>query len=240
MNILPAIDLRDGKCVQLRGGSYDRELIRLPDPISVAQSWFDAGYEKIHIVDLDSATNNGNNTSLIIEMLQKFPNTIQVGGGIRQSEDIKILLDNGAVGVMVGTKAIIDNNWRNEIVNQFPNKIIIAADVDKDQQVLISGWTEKSGKNLVETLKELEELELGGVLITSIEEEGKMEGVNIDIFKTAIENSSKRIIAAGGISNMRDVQKLEDIGITDCVIGTAMYLGDFKNSNISQNDEVSK
>lgn len=240
MNILPAIDLRDGKCVQLRGGSYDRELIRLPDPISVASSWFDAGYEKIHIVDLDSATNNGNNTSLIIEMLQKFPNTIQVGGGIRQSEDIKILLDNGAVGVMVGTKAIIDNNWRNEIVNQFPNKIIIAADVDKDQQVLISGWTEKSGKNLVETLKELEELELGGVLITSIEEEGKMEGVNIDIFKTAIENSSKRIIAAGGISNMRDVQKLEDIGITDCVIGTAMYLGDFKNSNISQNDEVSK
>ena len=239
MNILPAIDLRDGKCVQLRGGSYDRELIRLPDPISVAQSWFDAGYEKIHIVDLDSATNNGNNTSLIIEMLQKFPNTIQVGGGIRQSEDIKILLDNGAVGVMVGTKAIIDNNWRNEIVNQFPNKIIVAADIDKDQQVLISGWTEKSGKNLVETLKELEELELGGVLITSIEEEGKMEGVNIDIFKTAIENSSKRIIAAGGISNMRDVQKLEDIGITDCVIGTAMYLGDFKNSNISQNDEVS-
>ena len=85
MNILPAIDLRDGKCVQLRGGSYDRELIRLPDPISVASSWFDAGYEKIHIVDLDSATNNGNNTSLIIEMLQKFPNTIQVGGGIRQS-----------------------------------------------------------------------------------------------------------------------------------------------------------
>lgn len=240
MNILPAIDLRDGKCVQLRGGSYDRELIRLPDPISVASSWFDAGYEKIHIVDLDSATNNGNNTSLIIEMLQKFPNTIQVGGGIRQSEDIKILLDNGAVGVMVGTKAIIDNNWRNEIVNQFPNKIIVAADIDKDQQVLISGWTEKSGKNLVETLKELEELELGGVLITSIEEEGKMEGVNIDIFKTAIENSSKRIIAAGGISNMRDVQKLEDIGITDCVIGTAMYLGDFKNSNISQNDEVSK
>lgn len=240
MNILPAIDLRDGKCVQLRGGSYDRELIRLPDPISVAQSWFDAGYEKIHIVDLDSATNNGNNTSLIIEMLQKFPNTIQVGGGIRQSEDIKILLDNGAVGVMVGTKAIIDNNWRNEMVNQFPNKIIVAADIDKDQQVLISGWTEKSGKNLVETLKELEELELGGVLITSIEEEGKMEGVNIDIFKTAIENSSKRIIAAGGISNMRDVQKLEDIGITDCVIGTAMYLGDFKNSNISQNDEVSK
>lgn len=240
MNILPAIDLRDGKCVQLRGGSYDRELIRLPDPISVAQSWFDAGYEKIHIVDLDSATNNGNNTSLIIEMLQKFPNAIQVGGGIRQSEDIKILLDNGAVGVMVGTKAIIDNKWRNEIVNQFPNKIIIAADVDKDQQVLISGWTEKSGKNLVETLKELEELELGGVLITSIEEEGKMEGVNIDIFKTAIENSSKRFIAAGGISNMRDVQKLEDIGITDCVIGTAMYLGDFKNSNISQNDEVSK
>lgn len=240
MNILPAIDLRDGKCVQLRGGSYDRELIRLPDPISVASSWFDAGYEKIHIVDLDSATNNGNNTSLIIEMLQKFPNTIQVGGGIRQSEDIKILLDNGAVGVMVGTKAIIDNNWRNEMVNQFPNKIIVAADVDKDQQVLISGWTEKSGKNLVETLKELEELELGGVLITSIEEEGKMEGVNIDIFKTAIENSSKRIIAAGGISNMRDVQKLEDIGITDCVIGTAMYLGDFKNSNISQNDEVSK
>ena len=220
MNILPAIDLRDGKCVQLRGGSYDRELIRLPDPISVAQSWFDAGYEKIHIVDLDSA--------------------IQVGGGIRQSEDIKILLDNGAVGVMVGTKAIIDNKWRNEIVNQFPNKIIVAADIDKDQQVLISGWTEKSGKNLVETLKELEELELGGVLITSIEEEGKMEGVNIDIFKTAIENSSKRIIAAGGISNMRDVQKLEDIGITDCVIGTAMYLGDFKNSNISQNDEVSK
>ena len=240
MNILPAIDLRDGKCVQLRGGSYDRELIRLPDPISVAQSWFDAGYKHIHVVDLDSATNNGNNTSLIIEMLQKFPNTIQVGGGIRQSEDIKILLDNGAVGVMVGTKAIIDNKWRNEIVNQFPNKIIIAADVDKDQQVLISGWTEKSGKNLVETLKELEELELGGVLITSIEEEGKMEGVNIDIFKTAIENSSKRIIAAGGISNMRDVQKLEDIGITDCVIGTAMYLGDFKNSNISQNDEVSK
>jgi phosphoribosylformimino-5-aminoimidazole carboxamide ribotide isomerase len=240
VNILPAIDLRDGKCVQLRGGSYDRELIRLPDPISVASSWFDAGYEKIHIVDLDSATNNGNNTSLIIEMLQKFPNTIQVGGGIRQSEDIKILLDNGAVGVMVGTKAIIDNNWRNEMVNQFPNKIIVAADVDKDQQVLISGWTEKSGKNLVETLKELEELELGGVLITSIEEEGKMEGVNIDIFKTAIENSSKRIIAAGGISNMRDVQKLEDIGITDCVIGTAMYLGDFKNSNISQNDEVSK
>ena len=112
MKIIPAIDLREGKCVQLRGGSYDDELVRLDDPVSVAKSWKNKGYKMLHVVDLDAATNRGSNREIIEELIDVFPENIQIGGGIREVDDISWLIDKGASAAMVGTKAVLDPKWR--------------------------------------------------------------------------------------------------------------------------------
>ena len=227
MKIIPAIDLREGKCVQLRGGSYDDELVRLDDPVSVAKSWKNKGYKMLHVVDLDAATNRGSNREIIEELIDVFPENIQIGGGIREVDDISWLIDKGASAAMVGTKAVLDPKWRNLIANKFPGKIIYCADVIADERIVVSGWKQDSGITLVKALDDISSLDLFGVLITSIVQEGTMGGVDSALFEEATSYSSLPIIAAGGIASYKDIEILKNAGVSSAVVGTAMYLNDF-------------
>lgn len=149
MIAIPAVDLRAGRCVQLVGGDYAQERVRLDDPVEVAREWVRAGFARLHVVDLDAATGRGSNRALIGELLRAVAREtggavpVQVGGGVREEEDIAALLDEGAAAVVVGTRAVEDEAWRETMALRYPGQLVLAADV-RGRQVVTRGWSSTS------------------------------------------------------------------------------------------------
>jgi phosphoribosylformimino-5-aminoimidazole carboxamide ribotide isomerase len=139
MIVIPAVDLREGACVQLVGGEYDAERVRLEDPLAVAQGWARLGFTRLHVVDLDAATGRGSNAELVREIMRDCGMVVQVGGGVRDEERVERLLDDGASAVVVGTRAIEDPDWLAEMAERYPGELIVAADV-RDRRVVTRGW----------------------------------------------------------------------------------------------------
>jgi phosphoribosylformimino-5-aminoimidazole carboxamide ribotide isomerase len=224
MIAIPAIDLRDGCCVQLVGGSFDDERVRLPDPVAVAQGWIDAGFRSIHVVDLDAAMGLAPNTSPVRRLARLPDIAVQVGGGVRSTELAESLLENGARAIVVGTRAVSDPSWLVEIAERWPGRVIVAADA-RDGQVVMKGWTESDARTVEELITELNPLPLGGFLVTAVEREGRMEGPAVDLIANARDVSRRPVIASGGIGSMDDLRALEAAGASAAVIGMALYSG---------------
>jgi len=224
MIAIPAVDLRGGHCVQLVGGDYADERVRLDDPAAVAREWAQLGFGRIHVVDLDAATGRGTNTDIIRDILRESAVPVQVGGGVRQESQIERLLDDGASWVVIGTRAIEDEDWRNEMANRFPGRLIIAADV-RERLVVTRGWTETSRLNVIDFVEELASLPLAGVLVTAVHLEGKMEGTDLPLMEDVAEASAWPVFASGGVSTLDDMRTLEHRGLTGAVLGMALYTG---------------
>ena len=224
MIAIPAIDLRDGACVQLVGGSYDAEAIRLDDPPSVARQWEDAGFKHLHIVDLDAATSRGVNTEIVRRLLRETSMIAQVGGGIREIDQIEALLSDGAQRVVVGTRGIEDPDWLAEATNAFPQSIILAADV-RDRKVVTRGWGKTSTRNVIEVVSELSSLPLAGIMVTAVHKEGQMLGTDLPLMEEVVEESTFPVYASGGVATIGDLRALEDRGVAAVIIGMALYTG---------------
>jgi len=224
MIAIPAVDLRSGHCVQLVGGDYADERVRLDDPIGVARDWARLGFERVHVVDLDAATGRGTNGEIIREILRESTVPVQVGGGVRQESQIERLLDDGASWVVVGTRAIEDEDWRREMANRFPGRLIIAADV-RERLVVTRGWAETSRLNVIDFVEELGALPLAGVLVTAVHLEGKMEGTDLPLMEEVAEASAWPVFASGGVSTLEDMRALEHRGLAGAVLGMALYTG---------------
>jgi len=223
MIISPAIDIREGNCVQLVGGSYEEELFRLPDPIAVCQDWISKGFSDVHIIDLDRATNRGTN----VETIKKLCATnseinFRVGGGIRTQEDIHELLNFGAKKVVVGTKAILDPDWFLQITKTFPMQVFVALEVD-GLDVKVSGWTEKYEATLEDLLEGFNKLDVAGIFVTAIHKEGKRQGTDLGLFENIRKLTPLPIVASGGVTTLGDIDDLERIGIEEVVLGAAIY-----------------
>lgn len=224
MIAIPAVDLRGGKCVQLVGGDYDAEKIRLEDPASVARDWVREGFTRLHVVDLDAATGRGHNKEIIREILRTADVPVQVGGGVRDESRIEQLLDDGASWVVVGTRAVEDEDWREEMANRFPGRLIIAADV-RERYVVTKGWAETSRLNVVDFVEELSALPLAGVLVTAVHLEGKMQGTDLPLMEDVAEASAWPVFASGGVTSLEDMRALEHRGLAGAVLGMALYTG---------------
>lgn len=224
MIAIPAVDLRGGKCVQLVGGDYDAEKIRLEDPPSVARDWVREGFTRLHVVDLDAATGRGHNMEIIREILRTADVPVQVGGGVRDESRIERLLDEGASWVVVGTRAVEDEDWREEMANRFPGRLIIAADV-RERYVVTKGWAETSRLNVVDFVEELSKLPLAGVLVTAVHLEGKMQGTDLPLMEDVAEASAWPVYASGGVTSLEDMRALEHRGLAGAVLGMALYTG---------------
>jgi phosphoribosylformimino-5-aminoimidazole carboxamide ribotide isomerase len=224
MIAIPAVDLRAGKCVQLVGGDYDAEKVRLDDPASVARDWVREGFNRLHVVDLDAATGRGRNDEVIREILRTAGVPVQVGGGVRDESRIERLLDEGAEYVVVGTRAVEDEDWRRDMANQFPGRLIIAADV-RERYVVTKGWAETSRLNVVDFVEELSTLPLAGVLVTAVHLEGKMEGTDLPLMEDVAEASAWPVFASGGVTSLEDMRALEHRGLAGAVLGMALYTG---------------
>lgn len=224
MMAIPALDLRGNACVQLVGGSYERERIRIYDPAGVALAWRSCGFRSLHLVDLDAATGRGSNFEIVQSILRLGDLRIQVGGGIQTAAQIERVLEGGASRVIVGTRAIEDRDWLEEVTSLFPGAIIVAADV-KDRQVVTHGWTRSQPKLVLDAIEELNGLQLAGILVTAVHREGLMQGVDLTLMEEVVETAEVPVFAAGGIGGMSDLRALAERGISAAIIGMALYTG---------------
>jgi phosphoribosylformimino-5-aminoimidazole carboxamide ribotide isomerase len=224
MIAIPAVDLREGTCVQLVGGSYASEAIRLDNPVEVARGWMRAGFQRLHVVDLDAATGRGDNASVVRDILADVPVSIQVGGGIRSGDTVERLLQEGASRVVLGTRALEEPEWLAGTASSFPGQLIVAADV-RERQVVTRGWARTLSRSVLDVVEQLNDIPLGGVLVTAVHREGQLAGTDLFLMEDVAELSVHPVIASGGISSIGDLRELADRGIAAAVIGMALYTG---------------
>ena len=225
MYIIPAIDLRDGRCVRLIQGQYDRQINYEDDPVKQAKEFSLAGAKWLHIVDLDGAkVGRPVNTDTIsaISALEKFK--IEVGGGIRDEASIKQLLDIGAERVIIGTKAVSDFEWFSEMAEKFGGRIVLGLDA-RGPKVATHGWTEDSAENLLEFATEAAKLPLAAIIYTDITKDGMMSGPNFERTKALVQAVEVGVVASGGVSEISDIKKLAELGAEAAIIGRSLYEG---------------
>ena len=224
MIVLPAIDLREGACVQLVGGRYEAEAVRLDDPLEVARGWARAGFRRLHVVDLDAATGRGSNTGLLEAILSDRSLEVQAGGGIRDEAAIRRLLDRGAVRVVVGTRAIEEPEWLAEMAVEFPHRLIAAADVS-GRAVMTRGWDRLLDRDVMDVVEHLGTLALAGVLVTAVHREGKLEGTDLALMRDLAARSRLPLYASGGIAGVNELRALAGLGVHAAILGMALYTG---------------
>ncbi len=224
MIVMPAVDIRDGACVQLVGGDYAREMIRIANPVRVALDWQARGFEWLHVVDLDAATRTGNNSSVIEEILSTVDAKVSVGGGIKSQEQAGRLLEKGASRVVIGSRGIEDRSWLRNLAETFPQKIVLAADV-RDRMVLTAGWREESTIRIDDLVTQLNEIPLAAVLVTAVHREGQQAGTDLQLFEEVASALTVPLIASGGITTMQELFALSGKNISAAVIGMALYTG---------------
>lgn len=222
MIAVPAVDLRGGRCVQLVGGRPSDERVSLPDPASVARRWADMGFASLHVVDLDAALDAGDNADVVAQVLSASPADAQVGGGVRTSERVETLLALGASRVVVGTRAVDDRAWLEDLARACPDQVVVAADV-RDGVVLRKGWTEASELLVEPFLDGLADLPLAGVLCTDVAREGRMEGIDLTGMRAVMSASPHPVQVSGGITSLDDLSALADAGASAAVLGMALY-----------------
>jgi phosphoribosylformimino-5-aminoimidazole carboxamide ribotide isomerase len=222
MIAIPAVDLRDGACVQLVGGEYAAERIRLPDPVAVALEWETQGFAMLHLVDLDAATGHGSNRTAIERILSRCTVPVQVGGGVRDRDSVAALFDAGAARVVVGTRALEDEHWLHEIADEWPHQIVVAADV-RERRIVTRGWARTMRVDIDEMLERLAPVPLAAVLVTAVHKEGLMQGADLALMDDVVERTSLPVIASGGIATTADLRRLADCGVSAAVLGMALY-----------------
>lgn len=233
MIAIPAVDLRDGACVQLVGGEYTNEKVRLDDPVAVARDWAQQGFARLHVVDLDAATGRGANRAIVREILRDASVPVQVGGGVRNEDQIERLIDDGASYVIVGTRAIEDEDWLAEMSHTFPGQLIVAADV-RGRHIVTRGWTKTSNKNVVHFVEDLAAFPLAGVLVTAVHKEGQMQGTDLMLMHDVADASACPVQASGGVSSIDDLRALEHRGVSAAVLGMALYTGAVEPRRIAE------
>ncbi len=233
MIVLPAIDLRDGACVQLVGGSYAHEKVRLTDVMGVAKRFQDAGLTTLHVVDLDAALGKGSNLQVIERLASIKDLTLQVGGGIRQHGDIERLLQLGVSRIVIGTRGIEDRPWLEEVSQRFPKQLILAADVRK-QNIVTKGWTHDTGLSISNFLQSCSALPLAGVLVTAVHVEGQLQGIDRALFEDCVRQTTLPIIASGGVTTLEDLFTLKALGAHAAVVGMALYTNRISLSSLAQ------
>jgi len=231
MYIIPAIDLRDGKCVRLIQGDYSRQINYEDNPVKQAQEFIRAGAKWLHIVDLDGAkVGSPRNTDTISAIAALGKLKIEIGGGIRDEESIKQLLDIGVERVIIGTKAVSDFEWFSEMAEKFSDKIVLGLDA-RGSKVSTHGWTKDSATNLLDFATEAAKLPLAAIIYTDITRDGMMAGPNFERTKALIEAVEMPVVASGGVGELSDIKKLAELGAEAVIIGRSLYEGTLKLSD---------
>ena len=229
MILIPAIDLKEGKCVRLRQGRMDDETVFSDNPVEVATRWVNEGAQRLHLVDLDGAfAGKPVNARVIHDIAQAHPNlTLQVGGGIRDEDTIQAYLNAGVQYVIIGTKAVNTPHFVGDVCAEFPGHIIVGLDA-KEGKVAIDGWSKLSNHDVIDLAQRFENDGVESIIYTDIGRDGMMKGVNVEATAKLARSIRIPVIASGGITNMEDIHalgKVSDDGIMGAITGRAIYEG---------------
>lgn len=226
--VIPAIDLRGGRCVRLHQGSYARETVYFDDPVKMAKLWRVQNARVLHVVDLDAARGGETeNRAIIREICNTLDIPVQVGGGIRTIEGIEAALSAGVHRVVLGTSAVREPDLVSEAIVKFGARRVVVGIDARDGEVRVEGWTEGSGLDAVEFALDMERRGCCRIVYTDISRDGTMEGPNIEAYRTLGSHlTSTRITASGGVGDYRDLvalASLKDVGVDSVIVGRALY-----------------
>ena len=224
--VIPAIDLRGGRCVRLYQGDFAKETVFSNDPVGVARRWEAAGAPRIHVVDLDGAASGRPvNTSIVEAIAGAVSIPIQVGGGLRTIEAIELLLARGAQRVVLGTSAAEDPALVGLAAQRFGEAIVVGVDA-RDGLVATHGWVKAQAISAVDLIKRMEALDVRRFVYTDIARDGALTGPAVDSIGDLLASTGAAIIASGGVSSLADLEQLAGLGIEGAIVGRAVYTGD--------------
>jgi phosphoribosylformimino-5-aminoimidazole carboxamide ribotide isomerase len=229
MLIIPAIDIKNGKCVRLSQGQMDKETIYSDDPVAMADKWVEAGARRLHIVDLDGAVKGiPSNADVIHAMVEAHPDVpIQVGGGIRDEDTIQTYLDAGVSFVIIGTRAVTTPHFVSDVCLEFPGHIIVGLDA-KNGKLATNGWSKLSHHDANDMAKRFENDGVAAIIFTDIGRDGMLNNVNVEATVNLCKDITIPVIASGGLSNLDDIHALCEVseeGIFGAITGRAIYEG---------------
>jgi phosphoribosylformimino-5-aminoimidazole carboxamide ribotide isomerase len=230
MLLIPAIDLKDGKCVRLRQGRMEEDTIFSDDPVAVADRWVEVGARRLHVVDLNGAfAGRPVNAEAIRRIAEAHPDVpIQVGGGIRDDDTIELYLSMGVSYVILGTNAVNVPHFVGDACSEFPGHIMVGLDA-KEGKVAIDGWSKLSNHDVIDIAQRFEREGVEAIIYTDINRDGMMSGVNIDATVALARAITIPVIASGGVSKLEDIRRLCAVtneGIMGAIVGRALYEGD--------------
>ena len=227
MLILPAIDIRNGKCVRLQQGDYNQETVYGDSPVEMAKHWEQHGAEFLHIVDLDGAKEGlPTNFTIVSEIAQSINIPIEIGGGIRNQETIQRYLDAGVNRLVIGTLALKEADWFRDMSQQFPNKLVLGID-GRNGLVATEGWLETSQTLATDLAKKYVDLPLAALVYTDIAKDGMLTGPNIVEMEAMRRAVPFPLVVSGGVATLDDVRCLAQGGFHSCIIGKALYENQF-------------
>lgn len=229
MLIIPAIDIKNGKCVRLSQGNMDKATVYSDDPVAMADRWVEAGARRLHVVDLDGAVKGTpGNADIIHAIAEAHPRVpIQVGGGIRDEDTIQAYLDVGVSYVIIGTRAVTTPHFVSDVCLEFPGHIIVGLDA-KNGKLATNGWSKLSHHDATDMAERFEEEGVAAIIFTDIGRDGMLTNVNVEATVNICKNITIPVIASGGISNMNDIKALCEAGeegIYGAITGRAIYEG---------------
>ena len=228
MNLYPAIDLKDNKCVRLTKGKDNTSVIFNEDPVNQATYFEQSGCERLHVVDLDAAFGRKNiNTKSINDIRKAIKIPIQVGGGIRNETDVKRLFDKGMDYLIIGSLAVTNYETAIKFSDLYKNKIYVSLDV-LDNKIMIKGWKEKTNYETKEIFNKYNNTNIKGFVLTDVDRDGTLNGLNIDMIKTNLKLTSKPLVVGGGLTSYNDLNNLKKIfseNLEGIIAGKSFYVG---------------
>lgn len=230
MLLIPAIDIKDGKCVRLRQGKMDEVTVFADDPAEIAARWIEQGARRIHVVDLDGALNGEPTNAEVVKRICEVSGSVpvQVGGGIRDEDTVEAYLAAGVQYVVIGTKAVTAPHFVADLCVEFPSHIIVGLDA-KNGKVAIDGWSKLSNHGVIDLAQHFERDGVEAIIYTDISKDGMMQGASLDSTRELASQITIPVILSGGVSGMADIEAacdLQDDGVMGAIIGRALYEGD--------------
>ena len=228
LELLPAVDVADGKAVRLTQGEAGSET-DYGSPLEAAQTWIEAGAEWIHLVDLDAAFGRGDNRAIIREVVNASTSVkIELSGGIRDDASLESALEAGATRVNLGTAALENPEWTERVIAKFGDAIAVGLDV-RGTTLAARGWTREGG-DLWEVLDRLEDAGCPRYVVTDVTKDGTLKGPNVELLREVMQRTSKPVVASGGISSLQDIRDLHDLvadGLEGAILGKSLYANKF-------------
>jgi phosphoribosylformimino-5-aminoimidazole carboxamide ribotide isomerase len=232
MDLFPSIDLRDGRCVRLTQGDFDRETVYGDDPVGQARVFADAGTPWIHVVDLDAArTGEPVNRPIVAAIAGSVGTPVQVGGGVRDEDAALALLDAGVTRVVIGTAALDQPDLVERLAGRWPGRVALGLDV-RGREVAVRGWVEGSGRQLLDVVRDFEESGVAALIVTQIEVDGVGAGPDLDTYAELLTSTELEVIASGGVGSLDDLRDLAALDVdgrelAGVIVGRALYDGSF-------------